>query len=92
MDMTLSKLQELVMDREAWRTAVHGVAKSQTQLSEWTELIKSNIQLPYDPETPRHIPRHLETFLGTYLRKVGVYAHMVNSDLSQFVHNINNIN
>ena len=38
MDMGLGRLRQLVMDREAWRAVVHGVAKSQTRLSEWTEL------------------------------------------------------
>ena len=38
MDMSLSNLRELAMDREAWRAIVHGVTKSQTQLSDWTEL------------------------------------------------------
>jgi len=38
MDMSLSELQELVMDREAWRAVIHGVSKSWTWLNDWTEL------------------------------------------------------
>ena len=47
MDMSLSELQELVMDREAWRAVIHGIAKSQTRMSDWTEvnLFKCNVNL-----------------------------------------------
>ena len=66
MNMSLSKLWELVMDREAWHAAIHGLAKSRTRLSNWTELV---------PESQAHFPpkdysRLLELFFRFLYRNV----------------------
>ena len=51
MGMSLSKLQGLVMDREAWHASVHRVAKCQTQLSYWTELTELNLPTQFSPQS-----------------------------------------
>ena len=52
MDMNLSERRELVMDREAWHAAIHGVAKSQTQLNDWTEDIIKNQRRHFANKSP----------------------------------------
>ena len=50
MDVSLSELQELVMDREAWRAVIHGVGKSRTRLSDWSDLICAYVCVQKNPE------------------------------------------
>ena len=60
MEVSLSELRELVMDREAWHAAIHGIAKSQRRLSDWTELIHKKL-VPWAKIWRMHIWSHIKS-------------------------------
>ena len=71
MDVSLGELRELVMDREAWCAAIHGVTKSQTRLSDWTELTCHGVYRPCGGTKGR---LHEGSYQGVLLRTAAASA------------------
>ena len=70
MDMSLSELQELAMDRKAWRAAIHGVTKTWTQLSDWTELMAIDSGKYQNLQVAAQVDLKKNSALYTYFRKM----------------------
>ena len=71
-DMGLGGLQELVMDMEAWRAAVHGVTNSRTQLSYWTELTRNDLEISFLMSFKRRLPLCVSYFFLNLRFQTGV--------------------
>ena len=81
MDMSLSLLQELVVDTESWRAAIHGITKSQTWLSDWTELRKNKAKL--SSSRSQRVSHNWATKHGTYYQVLDGITDSVHTSFSK---------